>query len=41
MDLSSDSGLKIAYAEKILTEFRCQVEKEYPELGKRALIDWL
>lgn len=39
MDLSSDSGLKIAYAEKILTEFRFQLEKEYPGLGKRALIE--
>lgn len=41
MDLSSDSGLKMAYAEKTLTEFWCEVEKEYPELGKRALTELL
>ncbi|KAJ4940691.1 hypothetical protein JOQ06_026986, partial [Pogonophryne albipinna] len=37
MELSSD--LKMAYAEKSLTEFWCDVEKEYPELGKHALIE--
>ena len=31
MELSSDRGLKMAYAEKTLTEFWCDVEKEYPE----------
>lgn len=41
MDVSSDSGLKMAYAEKTLTEFWCEVEKEHPELGKRALIELL
>uniref|UniRef100_A0A668AN63 DUF4371 domain-containing protein n=1 Tax=Myripristis murdjan TaxID=586833 RepID=A0A668AN63_9TELE len=41
MDLSSDRGLKMAYAEKTLTEFWCDVEKEYPELGKHALIELL
>ena len=39
--LSSDRGLKMAYAEKTLTEFWCDVEKEYPELGKHALIELL
>nr|XP_033497741.1 SCAN domain-containing protein 3-like [Epinephelus lanceolatus] len=41
MDLSSDQGLKMTYAEKTLTEFWCDVEKEYPELGKHALIELL
>ena len=41
MDLSSDRGLKIAYPHKTLTEFWCDVEKEYPELGKHALIELL
>ena len=41
MDLSSDRGLKIAYRQKTLTEFWCDVEKEYPELGKHALIELL
>ncbi|KAJ4941766.1 hypothetical protein JOQ06_011640 [Pogonophryne albipinna] len=31
----------MAYAEKSLTEFWCDVEKEYPELGKHALIELL
>lgn len=31
MDLSSDSGPKMAYAQKTLTEFWCEVEREYPE----------
>ncbi|XP_053194079.1 protein FAM200A-like [Scomber japonicus] len=33
--------LKIAYPQKTLTEFQCDVEKEYPELGKHALIELL
>lgn len=37
MDLSADIGLKMAYVEKTLTEFWCEVEKEYSELGKHAL----
>ena len=37
MDLSADRGLKMAHAEKSLTEFWCDVEKEHVELGKRAL----
>ncbi|KAJ4933626.1 hypothetical protein JOQ06_030450 [Pogonophryne albipinna] len=41
LELSSDRGLKMAYAEKSLTEFWCDVEKEYPELGKHALIELL
>lgn len=41
MDLSSDRGLKMAHAEKSLTEFWCDVEMEYPELGKRALHELL
>ena len=36
MCLWSDSGLKMA-----MTEFWCDVEKEYPELGKHALIELL
>lgn len=31
----------MAYAEKTLTEFWYDVEKEYPELGKHALIELL
>lgn len=41
MDLPSDSGLKMAYAATTLTEFWCEVEMEYPELGKFALIERL
>uniref|UniRef100_A0A8C5E7Z6 Uncharacterized protein n=1 Tax=Gouania willdenowi TaxID=441366 RepID=A0A8C5E7Z6_GOUWI len=41
MDLSCDQGLKMTYDEKTLTEFWCDVEKEYPELGKHALIELL
>ena len=41
MELSFDQGLKMAYAEKTLTEFWCGVEKEYAELGKHALIELL
>ncbi|KAM4598750.1 protein FAM200A-like [Polymixia lowei] len=41
MDLSSDRGLKMAHAEKTLTEFWCDVEKEYPELGKHGLTELL
>lgn len=37
MDFSSDCGLKMAHTGKSLTEFWCDVEKEYPELGKCAL----
>ncbi|MBN3317417.1 ZBED5 protein, partial [Atractosteus spatula] len=33
MDVSLDRGLKMKHAEKTLTQFRCDVEKEYPELG--------
>uniref|UniRef100_A0A3B4ZU95 DUF4371 domain-containing protein n=1 Tax=Stegastes partitus TaxID=144197 RepID=A0A3B4ZU95_9TELE len=39
MDLSRDQGLKMT--EKTLTEFWCDVEKEYPELGTHALIELL
>ena len=41
VDLSFDRGQKMAHAEKSLTEFWCQVEKEYPELGKYALNELL
>ena len=41
MDLSFDRGLKMAHAEKSLTKFWCDVEKKYPELGKRALNELL
>ena len=41
MDLSSDQGLKMIHTEKTLTEFWCDVEQEYPVLGKHALIELL
>ncbi|XP_060758376.1 zinc finger BED domain-containing protein 5-like [Neoarius graeffei] len=41
LDVSSDRGLKVAHREKTLTEFWCNMEKEYPELGKHALIELL
>ncbi|KAL2103117.1 hypothetical protein ACEWY4_002285 [Coilia grayii] len=40
-DVSSDRGLKVAHREKTLTEFWCDVEREYPELGKHALVELL
>ncbi|KAE8287511.1 Zinc finger MYM-type protein 6 [Larimichthys crocea] len=41
LDVSSDRGLRVAHKEKTLTEFWCDVEKEYPELGKHALVELL
>lgn len=34
IDLSSDRGLKIMFSETSLTQFWCNVEKEYPDVGK-------
>ena len=41
VDLSFDRVQMMAHAEKSLTEFWCEVEKEYPELGKCALNELL
>lgn len=41
VDLSSDRGLKIMFSETSLTQFWCNVEKEYPDVGKHALNDLL
>ncbi|CAL9683639.1 unnamed protein product [Knipowitschia caucasica] len=41
MDLFSDRGLKMGHTTKTLTEFWCDVEKEYADLGKRALSELL
>lgn len=41
LDVSSNRDLKVAHREKTLTQFWCNVEKEYPDLGKQALIELL
>uniref|UniRef100_A0A8C6TXJ3 DUF4371 domain-containing protein n=1 Tax=Neogobius melanostomus TaxID=47308 RepID=A0A8C6TXJ3_9GOBI len=41
MDLFSDRGLKMGHTTKTLTEFWCDVEKEYADLGKGALSELL
>lgn len=40
-DLSSEHGLKMAHTEKSLTEFCCDLDKEYPELEKCGLKEHL
>lgn len=41
LDVSSDRGLKMRYSETNLSQFWCDVEKEYPDLGKHALNELL
>ncbi|XP_041075539.1 SCAN domain-containing protein 3-like [Polyodon spathula] len=41
LDVSSDRGLKMSYSETTLSQFWCDVEKEYPDLGKHALNELL
>jgi len=41
LDVSSDRGLKMGYTETSLTQFWCDVENEYPDLGKHALNELL
>ncbi|XDV31945.1 hypothetical protein PO909_002862 [Leuciscus waleckii] len=41
IDLSSDRGLKIMFSETSLTQFWCNAEKEYPDVGEHALYELL
>ncbi|KAK9958613.1 hypothetical protein ABG768_025346 [Culter alburnus] len=41
IDLSSDRGLRLMFSETSLTQFWCNAEKEYPDIGKCALYELL